>query len=458
MALAKTDHGTAALTPDCVMAAAMVELEQIDDPVQRRGYATELATLLMIDKRPDASFKIINDYGAELGAYDLMFLAKGLAKAEMLERAQVVLNIEIVVSERGKGEQTVPLDLLEIAQHQAEYGFKAARKTRQKAAILAKAVINQAAVVHRITEVAAAQRLSGTPQDVGKTLEGARDIALGLELSEHKVLGLGMIAREYSLAGFTAQSQASFALMQEQIDRADYPEKHRQHLIGALISEHARAGLFQTADQLVLHYRFTGLDDSLFRAMDIFNTDPDAYLDAVHPSRIARLMAIASRIQNPTNADISYGWIIKFHLKNTDYHKALALLDKVQGSTGHSEAVYRIVEAIARQADDPQWAADILKAQRPSGELRRPERGYFVACDALSGIANKFLKPQKYQHARPYLEQAFALCQTVPSEHKGPLLGIFNGLAQAGQKQSLYRKLHQISDPNPQVRALTAMA
>lgn len=457
-----TEHCPTTLTSDCVMATALSALEQFDTPEQQRDYASELAMGLMAAGQPDASYRIINTYGAEHGAefgtYDLMFLAKGFVKSGMLERTEAVLETAIIVSDRDKGEQTVPFDLLEIAQRQAEFGFAdAARKTRQKAAILAKAVHNQAAVVHRITEVAAVQRLSGTAQDVVATLKGANDIALGLDMPEPRILGLGMIAREYSLAGLTAQSQASFALMREQIDRADYPAKHRQHLIAALISEHARAGLFQAADQLVQHYGFTGLDDSLFRAMDIFSSDPGAYLDAVHPSSIARLMAIASRIQNPTNADISYGWIIKFHLENADYHKALALLDRIQGSAGHSEAVYRIVEAIARHADDPQWAADILRAQRPSRALLYPERGLFMACDALSGIAHGFLKQQRYQRALPYLEQAFALYLTDPSKYKGPLRGVFSGFAQAGQKQDLYRKLRQISDPKHQVRALTAM-
>lgn len=456
---AKIEHCPSALTSDCVTAAALSALEQFEPPEQQQGYAAELAMGLMAAGQPDASYRIINTYGADFDTYNLMFLAKSFVKVGMHKRAQAVLEIAIIVSERSKGDQTVPLDLLKIAQRQAKFGFvDAARKTRQKAAILAKAVSNKAALVHRITEVAAVQRLSGTAQDVEATLEGANDIALALKMSERKILGLGMIGREYSLAGFPSQSQASFTLMREQIDRADYPAKYRQHLIAALISEHARAGLFQTADQLVQRYDFTGLDDSLFGAMDIFKSSPDAYLYTVHPSSIARLLAIASRIQNPTNADISYGWIIKFHLKNADYDKAQAMLDKIQGSAGHSEAVYRIAAAVAWSANDPQSAANILEAQRPSGALLYPELGHFTACDALSGIAIGFLKQQKYQRALPYLEQAFALYLTDPSEHKGPLRPIFSGFAQAGEKRFLYRKLQKISDPEHQIRALTAMA
>jgi tetratricopeptide (TPR) repeat protein len=429
----------------CIVSRMMAAIEEYDEPKEQQRYVAGVVRQLIWNELHEEAIGLLKTHGETLGRSDLRFFAKDLAENGFFEDAKWTFNLAVHVTEVGRlGARHSALDLLTLAEMQFEQGFSEdTRETLRRAAELARQISDPAQAVYEMEATAIRQRLYGWPEDVGSTLKGSVELAQTIERDQTRAFKIGSVGKEYYLSGFDDLGDRAFATMEAVFSGDTISDYDKAQMISALISDHAQAGRLETAYDLSQKYEFSvgQYQSALYSAANILASSEEGYLPKFMPSSVERLAWIASQLTDVNEAGTAYGWLISRLLREGQFDEALSFLPKIEGTQPHSEAVYDIVGHIARDADDPIRAEEILLRERPTGELSPYHSGNNSVRYPLSLVGQGFADLGMHERALPYLQRALDMYIEDTDTRKSLPWGVFHRFALAGHGNEMFEML-----------------
>jgi len=437
------------LTPDCVTDAMLSSQADFETPAEKAKYTSVLISALLHIGQPEKAMTQIRENRQQFSRSQLSYFATAFIKAEQTEHAQDIFKLAAFVT--APNHETPqppvrPLDLVRIANLQTDNGFtKDARQTLQNAAAVALALPSIEQMMHSGLLVATNQRLLGWPQDGAGTLEKMLELTNSAKSPFDREPDLGDIAKHFSLAGFTEQSQELFAIIRADIDKADLPPMVRETKIRDLIMDYIYAGLVNEAEQLAKSYQIKDYKTDAVRPVFELIMDETAISKVAHASTLARAYKVLAIISEPGAADLIYETTANLQAKNGAYQKSLKDILKIKNPTIYTKALNNLSQIIARNGKDPELAINMLQTHKISSKHRASPRAELDAIYTQTIIARSIIDHGEAARALPHLEQAFKMyLATLDTEQTKPW-GLFFEFAKLGQKNQLYQKLNMIS-------------
>ena len=453
---------TGTISRPCIVSKMVSMLDEYDEPKEQQRYAAGVVRQLIWNELHEEAMGLLKTHGETLGRSDLMFFAKDLSEDGLYDDARWTFNLAVHVTETGRlGARHSALDLLTVAEMQFEQGFSEdTRETLRRAAVLARQISDPAQAVYEMEATAIRQRLYGWPEDVEATLNGSIELAQTIERDQIRAFKIGSVGKEYYLSGSEDLGDRAFATMEAVYSGETISDYDKTQMISALISYHAQAGRLETAYELSQKYEFSArqYQGALFSAANILASSEEGYLPEFMPSSIERLAGIAEQLTDANEAGTAYGRLVSCLLREGQFDEALSFLPNIVGSQPHSEAVYDIVAHIARDADDPLRAEEILLRERPTGELSPYHSGNNSVRYPLALIGQSFADLGMYERALPYLQQSLDMYLEDADTRKSLPWGIFHSFALAGHGNEMFEVLDIADTPEDRFKLIQAIA
>ncbi|MBV0914241.1 hypothetical protein [Anianabacter salinae] len=450
------------ISRQCIVSKMVFAIDAYYEPKEKQHYIAGVVRQLIWSELHEEAIGLLKTHGETLGYSDLRFFAEDLAESGFFEDARWTFNLAVHVTEVGRlGARHSALDLLTLAEMQFEQGFSEdAGETLRRAAVLARQISDPAQAVYEMEATAIRQRLLGWPEDVEATLRGSVELAQTIERDQIRAFKIGSVGKEYFLSGFEGLGDRAFATMEAVLSEDAISDYDKTQMISALISDHAQAGRLETAYELSQKYEFSAgqYQVALFSAANILASSEGGYLPKFMPSSVERLAGIAEQLTDINKAGTAYGWLILRLVREGQFDEALSFLPKIEGSQPHSEAVYNIVGHIARDADDPIRAEEILLREKPTGELSPYESGNNSVGYPLELVGQGFADLGMHERALPYLQRALDMYIEDTDTRKSLPWGIFHRFALAGHGNEMFEMLRVAETPEDRFELIQAIA